>query len=115
MPGSVTIVNATNRTLTIDVAALATRKQRCNESRTASVCTNGNVRWKVTPDAGDFAVRAVELKIRNLPGADVLLPATAPLTVTLEGQRVGPGEDVQLVDTAASCTMLPRSGLLCGG
>jgi hypothetical protein len=62
---------------------------RCNESRTASVCTNGNVRWKVTPDAGDFAVRAVELKIRNLPGAEVLLPATAPLTVTLEGQRVG--------------------------
>jgi hypothetical protein len=44
-----------------------------------------------------------------------LLPATAPLTVTLEGQRVGPGEDVQLVETAASCTMLPRSGLLCGG
>jgi hypothetical protein len=55
------------------------------------------------------------MKIRSFPGADVLLPATAPLTVTLEGQRVGPGEDIQLVGTAAPCTTLPRSGVLCGG
>jgi hypothetical protein len=113
-PGSLTIVDATNRTLTVELDSLASRPRRCHASRSAAICTSGTVRWKIEPDVpNNLDVTTFELKIRKIPGAGALLPATAPLTITLGGQAEESLSDIQVVGTASSCVMRPRNALLC--
>jgi hypothetical protein len=114
-PGSLTIADATNRTLTVDLDSLASRPRRCHSSRSESICTSGTVRWKVEPDVPKLDVGTFELKIKKIPGAGALGPATVPLTITLGGQDEESLSDIQVVGTASSCVMSPRNALLCDG
>jgi hypothetical protein len=112
-PGSLTIVDATNRMLTVDLDSLASRPRRCHSGRSASICTSGTVRWKVEPDVPNLDVGTFELKIKRIPGAGALPPVTAPLIVTLGGQAEESLSDIQVVGTASSCVVRPRNALLC--
>ena len=112
-PGSLTIADATNRILTVDLEALASRPQRCHVSGSGSmVCTSGTVQWKVTPAVSNLDPSAFELNARKIPGADALRLATAPFTITLGGPRIE-SPDIQVVGTASFCAQHPRSVVFC--
>jgi hypothetical protein len=81
-------------------------------SRTSLACRSGRLRWKITRPPS--ASSAVELRLRSIPGASVLLPSvTLPLTLTIDQDSGVPGNTAQLVSTVAACTQSPRKGLIC--
>ena len=111
-PSLVSIADAANGTLTVDLNTAAARPLRCHVTPSALKCTTGNMRWRVRPSSDESATKSFELTVRGIPDADLFLPATPPLTVTLD-EPDGSGGTIELVSRVDSCVARPRTDVYC--
>lgn len=111
-PSLVSIADTANGTLTVDLNAAAARPMRCHVTLSALKCTTGNMRWKVRPSSKESATKRFELTVRGIPDADLFVPTTPPLTVTLD-EPDGSGGTIELVSRVDSCIARPRTDVYC--
>ena len=111
-PRLVSIADTANGTLTVDLNAAAARPMRCHVTLSAVKCTTGNMRWKVRPSSKESATKRFELTVRGIPDADLFVPTTPPLSVTLD-EPDGSGGTIEFVSRVESCIARPRTDVYC--
>jgi len=111
-PSLVSIVDAANGMLIVDLNSAAARPLRCHVTLSALKCTTGNMRWRLRPSSDGSATKRFELTVRGVPDADLFVPTTPPLTVTLD-EPDGSGGTIALVSTVDSCIARLRTDVYC--